>query len=276
MTLYYLYFPYVAVLASLMLYDCHKRSQPWWWAVIVFFAPVTTPYFIFKSHKKSRLIYLMVFLITFSAMAGLEVFLYSKYMDKNRYSKESLVTRKIVQLSEELKTGTLKLDHALTELENLSKVESRIHEIKNTLEFIKQLRVMMIENQEIITQIVTLTFDHESYFLKKNLIWVLNIKDFYQNRNVIQHNRSLEKYLNAFAELLKYTYVNFYNITEYKSNEHLKNYDEYYLRYRRAVDSHNRFNVKRIDYQNQFIKKYPDVSSYLPGERQTETFNLLE
>ncbi len=274
--MYYLYFPYVAVLAALMHYDCKKKKRPGWWAVLVFFAPVTTPYFIFKAHKKSRILYLLIFCITFCAMAGLEVFLYSKYMDKNRYSRESHVTRTMVLLSEELKTGTTELDRALVELENLSKVESRIHEIKNTLEFIDKLRVLLLENQDNIYQIVTQASDYESYFLKKNLIWVLNIKSFYQNRNVIQHVKSLEKYLNAFEELLKYTYVNFYNITEYKNNEHLKNYDEYYLRYRRAVDSHNRFNTKRIDYQNQFIKKYPDVTSYLPGERQTETFNLWE
>jgi len=75
---------------------------------------------------------------------------------------------------------------------------------------------------------------------------------------------------------LKYTHVNFYNITEYKTREHLKNYDEYYLRYRRAVDAHNRFNVKRIEFQNSFLKKHPDIKPYLPGERQTETFRLWE
>lgn len=274
--MYYLYFPYVVILTSLMFYNCQKKNQPLWWAILVFFAPVTTPYFIFRTHKKSRILYLSVFLITFSAMAGLEVFLYSKHMDTNKYSKESLVTKRIVLLSEDLKTNTLKLDRSLSELENLSKVESRIHEIKNTIDFIYQLRVLMIENQEIIQQIVTHASDHENDFLKNNLTWVLNIKDFYQNRNVIQHVLSIEKYLNSFEELLKYTYVNFYNITEYKNSEHLKNYDEYYLRYRRAVNSHNRFNKKRIDYQKQFIKKHPDVTAYLPGERQTETFNLWE
>ena len=68
----------------------------------------------------------------------------------------------------------------------------------------------------------------------------------------------------------------FLNITEFKDTETLKNYDEYYLRYRRAVDSHNRFNVKRIEFQNQFLIKYPEIKAYLPGERQTETFRLWE
>ena len=56
----------------------------------------------------------------------------------------------------------------------------------------------------------------------------------------------------------------------------LKNYDEYYLRYRRAVDSHNRLNVNRIVFQNAFLLKYPDIKPYLPGKRQTDTFRVWE
>ena len=73
---------------------------------------------------------------------------------------------------------------------------------------------------------------------------------------------------------MKYTGVD--NRLILKNADMYKNYDEYYLRYRRAVDSHNRFNVKRIDFQNSFLKKHPEIKPYLPGERQTETFRLWE
>ena len=274
--MYYIYFVYVAILASLMLNECNNKSQPRWWALMVLFAPVTTPYFIYKSRKESGIILFMVFLTTFSAVGGIEFYLYSKYMEKNRYSHLPPVTRQMIRLSEELKQSTANLDQALVKLENLSKVESRINEIKKTIEFIDQLRNIMISNQEVIKRLVKYTSDYQSFFAGRNLDWVFNIQIFYNNRNVTQHYKSLQKYLDNFEELLKYTYVNFYNITEHKSKEHFRNYDEYYLRYRRAVDSHNRFNVKRIDFQNSFLKKHPEIKPYLPGERQTETFRLWE
>lgn len=197
-------------------------------------------------------------------------------MKKNKHLQLPPVTRQMIQLSEELKLSTEKLDNALVKLESLSKVQSRINEIKKTIEFIHQLRSIMIENQEAIKRLVKYTSDYKSFFDRKDLFWVFNIQKFYNDRNVIQHYKSLETYLDSFEDLLKYTHINFYNITEHKSKEQLNNYDEYYMRYRRAVDSHNRFNVKRINFQNSFLEKYPDVKPYLPGERQTETFKLWE
>lgn len=188
----------------------------------------------------------------------------------------SPVIRKMIVLSEQLKKSTAELDDALVKLENLSKVESRIHEIKKTISFIHELRDIMRKNQEDIERLKQYTDDYKQFFVKKDLAWVFDVQRFYHNRNVVNHYRSLEKYLFSFEELLEYTYVNFYNITQIKSEEHLKNYDEYYLRYRRAVDSHNRFNVKRIDFQNAYLHQYPQTKPYLPGERQTETFRLWE
>jgi len=257
-----------------MLYECYQKDHPRWWALMVLFAPVTTPYFIFKSRKKSGIIIFMIFLSTFTTVGGIELFLYSNYMGKNKYSHLPFVTRQMIQFSEQLKLSTLKLDHSLVKLEKLSKVESRIDELKNTIEFIDLTRNIMNENQKAIHQLVKHASDYKSFFVKKDLSWVFNIQKFYNNRNVTQHYKSLQKYLDDFEGLLKYTYINFYNITELKSEEHLKNYDEFYLKYRRAVDAHNRFNIKRIDFQNSFLENYPDVRPYLPGERQTETFKL--
>ncbi|MCG8688247.1 MAG: hypothetical protein MI892_25465, partial [Desulfobacterales bacterium] len=134
----------------------------------------------------------------------------------------------------------------------------------------------MSQNQAAIRRMVKFTSDYKSYFVKKDLNWVYHIQLFYANRNVIQHYNSLQVYLDDFDALLKYTYENFDSITKAKTEIHLKNYDEYYLRYRRAVDSHNRLNVKRIEFQNAFLLEYPNVKDYLPGQRQTETFRLWE
>ena len=274
--MYYLYFPYVAVVAGLMVYECHQKKYPRWWAVMVLLAPVTTPYFIFKSRKESGMKFFLVFLTTFCAVCAAEFFLYAHYMEKNRYAHLSPVARQMIKLSEQLKASTVKLDHALAKLENLSKVESRVHELKNTIDFIVQLRIFLIENQEAIDRLVKYTADYKSFFSAKDLEWIVHIQEFYKDRTVIQHHKTLKTYLDNFEALLKYTYVNFYNITDHKSPKHLKNYDEYYLSYRRAVDSHNRFNVRRMEFQNAFLKKYPDIKPFLPSERQTDTFRLWE
>lgn len=274
--MYYIYFIFILILSGMMLVETVQKNHPRWWAAAVFLAPVTTPYFIFKSRKESGLTLFIVFLVTFATVTGVEFFLYSNYMEKNKYSDMPIVTRQMIEFSNQLKLSTLELDRALAKLEKLSKVESRINEIKKTIEFIDQLRGIIKENQTAVYHLVRHVTDYRRFFNKKELSWVFNVQNFYQNRNVTQHYKSLQKYLDAFENLLKYTYVNFYNITELKSEKHFKNYDDYYLKYRRAVDAHNRFNVKRIEFQNEFIKKYPDTKPYLPGERHTEALKLWE
>ncbi len=259
-----------------MFFECHKKNHPKWWAGVVFLAPITTPYFLFKSRKTEGMILFMIFLATFTAVSASEFYLYSTMKEKNKYAHLPPITRQVIRLSENLKQTTVELDKALVNLEMISKVESRIKELKQTIEFIEALRLTQSENQASINRFVKFTSDYKSYFVKKDLNWVYQIQLFYTNRNVLHHYKSLQAYLDDFEALLTYTHTNFYNITVAKTEEHLKNYDEYYLRYRRAVDTHNKFNVKRIEFQNQFLLKYPDIKPYLPGKRQTDAFMLWE
>lgn len=257
-------------------YECYKRRLPRWWPLFVLAAPITTPYFIFKARKSEGVILFMIFLTTFTAVAASEFYLYAQMKEKNKYAHLPPITRQVVRFSETLINTTQRLDKGLVALENMSKVESRINELERTIEFIGELRIIMSQNQAAIKRMVKFTSDYKSYFVKKELNWVYHIQLFYTNRNVMQHYKSLEVYLDDFDALLKYTFEDFYNITKLKSEEHLRNYDEYYIRYRRAVDSHNRLNVKRIEFQNAFLSKYPDIKPYLPGKRQTDTFKLWE
>ncbi len=257
-----------------MFWECQQKKRSKWWALMVLCAPITTPWFIFQSRKASGIMVFMVFLTSFSAVGGAEFYLYTNYMEKNRYSYLPPVMQQMTRLADNLKASTVQLDTALVKLEGLSKVESRINEIKDTIEFIDVVREIEGENQDAILQLEQYLDDYKDFFINKDLSWLFNIKEFYDNHNVVQHNKSLKKYLDAFEELLRYTYVNLYNIDKLKSQKYLQNYDQYYLKYRRAVDGHNKFNVKRIDFQNQFIKDHPEVKPYLPGRRQTESFKL--
>lgn len=272
--MYYLYFSYSIIVALLIFWESQKKNKPKWWALMVLFAPITAPWFIFQSRKAQGIIVFMIFLTSFSAVGGAEFYLYTNYMEKNRYSYLPPVMRQMTRLSDDLKASTDKFDNALLKLESLSKVESRIHEIKKTIEFIDEVREIENENKNAISQLEKYLDDYKDFFNHEDKSWLFNIQEFYNNYNVLQHYKSLKKYLDSFENLLRYTYVNFYNIKDLKTQEHLENYDQYYIKYRKAVDSHNRFNVKRINFQNQFLKDHPNMQPYLPGRRQTEAFKL--
>jgi len=259
-----------------MLVECSKKEHPRWWAAAVLLAPITTPYFIFKSQRPDRTVLVVLFLATFTGVSAFEIYSYGQVKEKYKYARIPPITRQVMQLSENLKQTTLNLDKALVTLEQISKVESRLKELKETIEYIGTVRTLMNENQASIARLVKFTTDYKAYFDKKDLTLVYHIQLFYTNRDVVAHFKSLETYLEDFEALLSYTHTNFYNITEAKIKESLKNYDEYYLRYRRAVDAHNRFNVKCIEFQNEFLTQYPSIKPYLPGERQTEALKLWE
>ncbi|OFZ61046.1 MAG: hypothetical protein A2328_06310 [Bdellovibrionales bacterium RIFOXYB2_FULL_36_6] len=272
--MYYIYFFYITILALIMLYECYQKNYPKWWPMMVLLAPVTTPYFIFKSRKESGIIVFLIFLATFSAVGASEFILFKNYLEEDKQSGFSPLTFQIIHLSEDLKQSTLKLDNALGKLENLSKVQSKLQDIRKAIVIIEQLKPIIAENQDAVNRLEKFTKNYHQSFKGRDLEWVIHIHNFYNDRAVIQHYKSLDAYLFSFQELLEYVHENYLNITEVKSQEQLKNYDEYYIRYRRAVDSHNKFNVRRIEFQNSYLKKYPDIRPYLPGERQTDTFRL--
>ena len=243
---------------------------------MVLLAPVTTPYVIFKSRKTSGMILFMLFLTSFSVVVGAELYIWAHEKEKNKYAHLPPVTTQVIKLCNTLKQSTTDLDNGLVQLENMSKVESSLEKLHQTIAFIKSLRLTLSRNQDAIDRLVKFTTDYKDYFMKKELHWIYQVRQYYTNRHVIRHFESLETYLNDFNALLTYTYTNFSQIAEQKDPESLENYDEYYFRYRRAVDRHNAFNVQRIAFQNDYVKKYPAIKEYLPGERQTETFRLWE
>lgn len=259
-----------------MFWECKRHRLPIWWSVIVLAAPVTTPYFIFKLRRDKSLILCLIFGVCFSLVITGEIFIYSKMKTKYKYVHLPPVARQLIHYSEILKQTTQNLDNDLVHLEQQSKVQSNVDKLGQTIAFIGDLRQAMHENKAAIKQMVEFVETHRDFFNQKDLQWVYEIKRFYNNRIVIAHFNSLGNYLDNFETLLSFCYRNFDLITKAESTIHLKNYDEYYLRYRRAVDSHNRFNVKRIEFQNDFIKRYPEIKAYLPAERQTKAFRLWE
>ncbi|NWH05675.1 hypothetical protein [Desulfobacter latus] len=274
--MYYIYFSFIFILSGLMFLECKRRSLPKWWAAIVFAAPVTTPYFIAKSRKGQSLTLVTIFLVCFSLVTAGEIFIHSKMKSKYKYAKLPPVTQQLIHYSEILKQTNQRLDNNIAEFKHHSSVHSNIDRLEQTIFFISELRHALYDNQAAIKQIVEFVGNHRDFLSKKNLQWVYEIKRFYNNRIVIAHFKSLESYLDNFETLLRFCYRNFDAITKAESTIHLKNYDEYYLRYRRTVESYKRLNVKRIQFQNDFTKRYPEIKGYLPAKRQTETLRLWE
>lgn len=269
-----MYFPYVLVLAFVFVVYFIRNKYPVSWALVILAAPITVPYYILKTNREKGVIYVMLFLSTFSAVAAGEIILYSIKKEEMKYAGMPPIKRQMVQLTENLKNSTRKLDQAILQLEEMSKVESSVDKIKETIDYIDYVRVLLENNQEAVSMLVEYVKNYSSYFEQKNINWVSKIDKYYKSPSVIKHHETLKKYLNEFEDLLQYTLRNFYEITVLKQPKARKNYDHYYLEYRRAVDRHNKYNVRRIEFQNQFLKENPSLKKYLPGERQTDSFRI--
>jgi len=255
--------------------ECHKFKQARWWPAIVFFVPLAAPVFVFKTRKKNSKILSIIIVMTFLMAMGSEIFLYSR-LSKNQEDVIPPIIKEMIALNEDIKKVTIDIYNTSGKLDSLSMVQSRITDIKSTIEVIGTIRQLVDDNQNAVDTLIRFIEDHSEYVHRKNLSWVFAIKDFYMSRPVIQHQQSLANYLATFETLLTYTYTNFQNIMELKSQQHMKSYDIYYMRYRRAADSHNRFNKKRIEFQTVFIEGHPEVKPFLPGAHHIGAFKFWD
>ncbi len=230
---------------------------------------------IFKMQGKNRIIFAGVAVVILFSL-GVGVFLYVSENNKPPEDNTPPILKQILKLNDNIKKTTTDLYNASGKLDSLSMVQSRIADIKSTISLIGRLREMVKKNQKEIDDLVRFAEDHEEFFHRKNLAWIFAIRTFYSDQNVIEHHKSRINYLAAFEALLKYTQDNFQFIMEHKSQQHMNNYDVYYLRYRRAADIHNSSNRKRIAFQRQFIEEYPEVSPFIPGSHHLGAFKFWD
>jgi len=272
----YIYIAYCLVLALVTLAACFRQKQPRWWAFLVLVLPLAVPVFILKLKKKAGVIWLTAFFISFFAVLGIEFFLYTSNKEKNKYAHLPPIVREMIVLNEAVKSSTIELYNASSKLDSLSMVQSRITDLRTTLDLIEKLRPMMKENQGSIDRLTHYIEARGDYIRRQNIDWAFLINKFYTDPNVIQHNRSLFKYLAAFEDMLQYTHDNFDNIMELQSKSHMANYDAYYMRYRGIADMHNRSNKKRVKFQQEFIQKNPEIKPFLPGSHHLEPFKFWD
>lgn len=253
-----------------------KQKLPKWWAFIVLVIPLAAPVLVSKSQKGPMGPWLGVALGGVIVSVGIEAYLYGDYKERNKYSHLPPVVREMIALNEGVEASTIALYHASGKLDSLGLVQSRISDIKTTLTLIEKMREMIRENQENIQVLVTYIEDHHDYIRRKGLDWAFWIAKFYKDSHVIEHQNSQLRYFKAFEDLLQYTHDNFDNIMELQSSQHMANYDAYYLRYRGVADRHNRYNRKRIRFQNDFVQKHPEVKPFLPGSHHMAPFKFWD
>ncbi len=224
--------------------------------------------------NKKRLILIGAAAAVFIAAGGAGFFLYSnKKMPEDNIPP---VIKKIIELNEDVKRTTIGIYNLTGKLESVSMTQSRITDLETTIEVIANLRKLVEENQKAIDRLIGFAQEHENYFYRKNLAWIFAIKDFYTDYTVIQHQKSRSNYLAAFEAMVTYTYDHYDGIMTQHSSKYMNTYDVYYMRYRRAADSHNKFNRKRIAFQKQFVEKHPEVKPFLPGSHHLEPFKFWD
>jgi len=231
---------------------------------------------IFKTKKGKGAILKAVFSAVFLIVLAGAVFLYASKNKKTGQDNVPPIIRQVAGLNKDIKKTTIDLYNASEKLDSLSMVQSRITDIRSAIELIGELRQMVKANQNAVDTLILFIEAHEDFFRRKNLSWIFAIKEFYTNHNVVQHHKSRANFLAAFEALLQYTYKNFQNIMVLKSPQYIKGYDVYYMRYRRAADSHNRFNKKRIAFQTAFVEEHPEVKSLLPGAHHLGSFKFWD
>lgn len=273
--MYYLYFPYALVVSSLFLIFSIRKKTPVWWALVVLLAPVTAPYYFFKASRGYRAVFTTLFCLSFVLVGAGEGYLYFQEKTDFKSSHFSPVGRQLVQLSKKLRKSTLALDKAIQKLEMLSKVESTRTGIGETLTYIGTVQVRRMENRGDIDRFLAFTRDYRNILEKEGADTLLSMEAYYSSAVVVSHLESLEDYLPAFEELLRYTFDNFRDI-ELRSSKHRENYDAYYMKYRRKVDRHNTFCTKRIQYRNALVHRQPELEYFLPTIHQTEFLRLWE
>lgn len=179
-------------------------------------------------------------------------------------------------MADELQRTTEEFDAAILQLEEMGRIVSGLDKIGETIEYIGVVRKASNKNKKMVSELIDYIAKYKGYFDKKDVKWVFLIKEYYNNDVIRLHLDSFEEYLDAFEDLLRFSYRNFYQISEIEDPKFLKNYDAYYLRYGRASQRFSKYNLSRNEYQKEFVSSHPKIAAYLPGVRQTDVFDIQE
>lgn len=270
------YLTFTVLLGLILIFMCTKRGLPKLWAMLVFILPITAPLILFKSKRTVTLLPVIVVLAGFIFAGSLEFYLFSKHREENKYSHLPPIVREMIRLNESVVNSTIKIYEGSKKLDSLGMVQSRLSDIRTTLELIETMRGMLTENKNNIDQFISYIDRHKAFIHRQNLYWAAWISKFYNDPCISQHASFQKMYFNAFEDLLMYMDKNYDKIMQVKSSQHLANYNAYYLRYRGIADRYNRISKKRIKCHENFIALHPEVKPFLPGSHHLSPFKFWD
>ncbi len=273
--MYYIYFPYVLILSVAMAILCHKQEKTLWWAVVVLFAPVTTPYFIVKSEKQPPGKWIALFIFTFLIVLGVEGFIWFTQYKQNQFNKLNPVDRVAVRLTRVIEANVAEMNEIMGALDIRNTVASGKKEIVTSKASIKRAKILIRQSQKVTRQFIIFVTDYGPYFQKTRQNWILQLRNFYKNKHMVKYYTSTQQYLDEFERLLNYTQAHFEQIKARKSGE-IQNYDQYFIRYRHGLNIYQRYSDERMKVQIPLVKKYPEVKKYLPARAQTKAVSILD
>jgi len=272
----YIYLPYIIILTLFITVECKRHHHSFLWVAATAFIPLAGSMLLFKTRGWPGIRLILLSFTFFIAAAGTEVYLFNISHEQHQYRQLPPILKQVIRLNENVKHSTVKIYDLSSKLDSISMVQSRISDIQTTLELIAILELEISNNQMVINNLIDFLNKKHTYLSKKNITWVFSVKKFYQNPIVLRHNEQRSSYYTALKNLLTYTKMNFGKIMKSKSQVHRKNYNVYYMRYRRAADKLNRINRERIQYQHEFIQKFSEVAPLLPGKHQIEPFRFWD
>ena len=272
--MFYLYFSFAVLAAVGSFFLCRQAKLSIWLVPMVLLAPVTMPYVIFRARKKQGLIPFVIFMVLMVTVCVGEGVIWSNQKEAKRIADIPPLTRQLLDLCDTLKQSNIEVNQGLLKLESISQTESTAQQLGDTLTFVQELREILAANRDAIRELLEFADNHRTYLDRKGLGWVYQLKEFYTHPRVTRMDKSLEIYLDHFEQMLNYAYTYIYEISEIFEPAYMKNYDQYYIRYRRAVDQYIAYNSDRIHFQSKFMEGAPDILDYLPGPCQAQTFHL--
>ncbi len=273
--MYYIYLPYVLILAILTAILCRKQQKSLAWVGAVFLAPIITPYFIIKSERPQAAKWIVWFIISFILMITAEGFLWYRAYKENSFDRLNPIERTTVRLTQAIEENTAKLNKVMQTLDIKNNVASGKKEILIARDLISQANVLMKRGEMLTKKFVLFTTNYGPYFQKRKQLWAIELRNFYKSKSMAKYYATTHEYLNNFEQLLNYSQKHFDQIRSKKAKA-MKSYDQYFIRYRRGLNHYQLYSDRRMKVQKALVKKYPRLKPYLPEKSQTRAVKLWE
>ncbi len=247
----------------IVLVDSIKCKMPKWWAFVILFAPITTPYYLISSKKEKGILPLLFFVVIFSFACTGEYFIYSKAKKASALSQYSTVGRKMMDYSSKVEYGISKLNISVAKLDRMVRVDATIERLDKTINFLLLMKNLINTNNKILKRLILMGEDYKKELKEENLDWLFGIRIYYTEKEILKYFKSLYNYIEIYSYLLTYTKDNFKEIKT-RNPRALKNFDEYIFNYLSALERHNLMNTSRKAFQIKFLKQYPRLINHVP------------